>query len=201
MNRTIEVIKMKNDWLFIEPEEQFEERDGKLYHQGGKLIVADVGKSVSQKGKILTMSKGVTDKNLKLGDKVLFRRRAGYKKLNIEGTFVLPLKPDQILAIMFGDEVVDVTPLKTNIFIEWEMAPEYYPGTNIRKPDAFRGMHYTGIIVHIGPDVEDLEVGGRVFFDQWCGIEKFEDKGKRYGFCREEDVYCDNVPKRKEAVA
>lgn len=198
MSDMMQQLKMLNDWVFVRALEDFEERDGKLYYPGSNIVVPDTMKGSSHKGMIVRIGEKVEDKNIKEGDQVLFKRRAGFKAINIDGQKLLVMKPDQMLAICFGEHAMDVNPLKKNVFLEWEISPEFYPGTNIRKPDAFRKLYFTGIVRAIGPDVKDMAVSDRVFFDQFGGVEKVEEDGKRYCFLDKDSVYCSGVPVRED---
>lgn len=189
--KTIDKIEMKNDWVFVDPIEEDEKY--------GKIIVPEFAKEGTQKGRIVSIGKG-GDKNLKLKDVVLFRQRGGYKPVEIDGRRYLAMKRAHILGIMFGENAVDVTPLKENVFLEWEKAQAVYEGTNFIRPDSHREMHYTGAVLAIGPDVKEVKVGDHVFFDQFAGVEKFQEYGKRFAFITQGDVYCSGVP-RREAVA
>ena len=91
--------------------------------------------------------------------------------------------------------------LGDNVFLEWQLAPSYIPGTNLIRPDRYREMYYTAIVCSIGKDVDPAKVdrmkpGDRVFFDRFCGVQKFEEDGKRYAFVTSDDIYC-KLPPRK----
>lgn len=201
MSDTMQKLSMRNEWVFVRALEDFEERDGKLVYPKTNIVVPDVNQGFAQKGVVLRVGEKAKEKNIKVDDQILFKRRAGFKAVIIDGQKILVMKPEQMLAIMFGEHVTDVNPLKANVFLEWEESPVYYPGTNIVKPDAFRKLYFTGIIRAKGPDVTDMEVGDRVFFDQFGGIEKFQEDGKRYGFIDKDAIYCTGVPLRKEEVS
>lgn len=153
-----------------------------------------------QKGEICAIAEG-GDSNIKLKDIVLFRMRAGLKPpIEIDGEKYLHMKQDQVMGIMFGEDSIDVNPLKDNILLEWEFASEYFPGTQIKRPESHKGMHFTGIVKAIGPEVKECAVWDRVFFDQFCGVEKFQEEDKRYAFLQEKDIIAVGLEARKEVL-
>ncbi len=191
MSDTLKALKMRHDWLFVRPIEEV---------VGGKIIIPDSAKEITQKGEIVALGEKCSDSNLKMNDEILFRRRAAFKVIEIDGVRLNVMKPDSVLAVMFGEEVTAVTPLKDNVFLEWEFKTQYYHGTSIVIPGTHQEMHYTGIVVAIGPDVKEVVIGDRVFFDQFAsaGVEKFQEDGKRYAFVKAGDIYCSGVPMRDE---
>lgn len=191
MSDTLKAVKMRHDWLFVKPIEEV---------AGGKIIIPDSAKEITQKGEIVALEEKCSDSNLKLNDEILFRRRAAFKVIEIDGVKLNVMKPDQVLAVMFGEEVTAVTPLKENVFLEWEFKTKVYPGTNIVIPDTHQELHFTGIVVAIGPDVKEIIIGDRVFFDQFAsaGVEKFQEDGKRYAFVKAGDIYCSGVQLRDD---
>lgn len=191
MSNELNKYKMMGEYMFIEQVEDI---------VNGKVFIPDTAKEITQKGIVISMG-AEGDKNIKLGDIVLFKRRDMFKKIRLDSKDYLVLKKGQVLGVMFGDDAVDVTPTKDWIFIEWEVAQDKYEGTGLIRPDAFRQMHFTGVVRAVGPDVKELVWGDRIFFDQFCGVEKFEEDGKRYTFLKEEFVYCKNLPARKEVAA
>jgi co-chaperonin GroES (HSP10) len=195
---TMQHLKMQNEWIFVRALEDFEEKDGKLVYPKTNIVVPDVNQGFAQKAVILRIGEKIKEKNIHVDDQILFKRRAGFKAVMIDGQKVLVMKPEQILAVIFGEHVTDVNPLKDTVFLEWEESPEFYPGTTIRKPDSFRKLYFTGIIRAKGPDVTEMEIGDRVFFDQFGGVEKFQEDGKRYGFIAQDAIYCTGVPMREE---
>lgn len=87
------------------------------------------------------------------------------------------------------NEALKVRPMGNLVFLEWEEAPSVWDKSGLIRPDSYRAMHYTGTVISIGPDVWELEVGDRVFFDQFPNdhsIEnKFQEGDKRYAFIPE----------------
>lgn len=197
--KTISRVKMLNNWVFVKSVE--DEANGASFVGVGpyKIAIPDTAKEPSQKGEVVNVGKG--DSNIKIGDIVMFRRRAGFKQIEFEGEKFLAMKQDQILGIMFGDNAEDVTPLKENVFLEWEQAPDLYDGTDILRPSSYKAMYFTGTVVAVGPDVKNMKPGDRVFFDQFCGVEKLQENEKRYAFVRMGDVYCNGIPKREKVAA
>lgn len=182
-------LKMKNDWLFVLPMADPEVVRG--------IYIPNTSESITQRGVVRYVKEGGEDSNIKLNDIVLFKKRNAFKVIEMDGIKFNVLKKSEILAIMFGDGVTDVTPTKDNVFLEWETSQSIYEGTMLIRPDGFREMHYTGMIVAIGPDVKECRVGDRVFFDQFGGVEKFQEDDNRYGFVKEDAIYCTGLPERK----
>ena len=70
--------------------------------------------------------------------------------------------------------------LGDRILIEWEEAPEEYGQTGLKRPENFRQAYYTGVILKLGPLVSpELKVGDRIIFDQFSGVQGFEDNDHR----------------------
>ena len=105
---------------------------------------------------------------------------------------------DKILSIS-EDQLLRIKPLSGRILLEWEATPETYGKTNLIRPDGHRYSHYTGIVIAIGRDVRDVEIGDRLFFDQFWGGEKFYFRDKRYAFVNDFDVMA-KIPKRDVEV-
>lgn len=187
MSNELDKYKMMGEYMFVAQLEDVVD---------GKVVIPDTAKEVTQKGVVIHMGPD-GDKNIKLNDTVIFKKRDMFKKIKLDSIEFLVLKKGQVLGVMFGNDAVDVTPTKDWIFIEWEIAQEKYEGTGLIRPDAFRQMYFTGIVRAVGPDVKELAAGDRIFFDQFGGIEKFQEDGKRYTFLKEEFVYCKNLPARK----
>lgn len=78
--------------------------------------------------------------------------------------------------------------LSDEVIIEWEFTPPTYEKTNLIRPDQYTGFQFTGIVVNVGPSVsQDIQIGDRVFWDQYCQPKKYEDweSGKRFAIIRE----------------
>lgn len=189
-DKTVDSISMVGGWVFVLP---IEDKD--TY---GNIIVPDTAKEVTQKGTVVAVAE---TKNIKRGDVILFRRRATFKTIELDGVMHNVMQKAEILGVMFGENAWDVAALNTNVFLEWEQALAFYPGTDFIKPDAFRQMHFTGTILAAGPDCTEVATGDRVFFDQFAGVERFMDAGRRFAFVRQDDIYCRNLPKRTEVTA
>lgn len=192
---TIKNVKMHGDWIFVLPIVEPREVGG--------IIIPDTATSqeVTQRGEIVAVtSKNPTDQII-VGAKVLFKRKAAFNKLMLDGIDYLVMKKMNVLGVLLGDRAHEVAALGSNVFLRWELAHSEYERSGLTRPDAYRQMHYTGYVISKGPDALDLEVGDRVFFDQFCGVEKFEESGIRYGFVREDDIYCTNIPSRETILA
>lgn len=82
----------------------------------------------------------------------------------------------------------DVSKIKaihpTKLLIDWQKASDTYLGGKIKRPEHWKGVHYTGHIIMIGCDVSILkakgkivEVGDRILFEGYMnsGMPKFMD--------------------------
>ena len=75
--------------------------------------------------------------------------------------------------------VLGMNPLQDFILVQWDFAqPKLKAGKyTLIRPDTFRKMHYTGIVLACGPEVdEDIKVGDRLIFDQFSRFEKYWDE-------------------------
>ena len=92
--------------------------------------------------------------------------------------------------------------LRNDVLVEWEEAPEFYnprAKAKIARPDgAPMERHYTGIVISKGPFVVDIEIGYRVFFDQFGRPERFDLEGRRFALLAE-DALLMRIPKREVA--
>ena len=97
------------------------------------------------------------------------------------------------------EEVKNVKPMADLVFLEWEEAPTTYGKSGLVRPDAHRGMHYTGTVIAVGPDAWDVQVGDRVLFDMFPEdhsiSNKWQEDGKRYTFVRERWIHA-VIPER-----
>lgn len=198
MSSDIERIKMRGEWMFVSPIEE-----PKLV---GGLIIPDTAEGLTQRGEVMAMGPA-GDFNIKVWDIVVYKKKVAasfsWKKVVLDNRELLVMKKTDVFGVMFGEDAVDVNPTKEWVFLEWEKAKDTYDGTNLIRPDSHKDMHFTGVISAIGPDVKELSIGDRVFFDQFSGLEKFQEDGKRYAFVRQGDVYCSGLPSRepKDMVA
>lgn len=71
------------------------------------------------------------------------------------------------------------------LLVQWEEKPEFLKTeSNVKlvSPTLTKQWQYTGIVLKIGPwyeNYDQIEVGDRVFFDQFSGMRKFLDD--KYG--------------------
>lgn len=193
MSSELEQIKMRGEYLFVQPIEEPKEVGG--------LIIPDTAEAITQRGEVMAMGLG-GDFNIKLNDIVVYKKKIAaaisWKHVVIDGKLLLVMKKMDVFGVMFGEDAVDVTPTKEWVFLEWEKAKAEYEGGKVVliRPDAYREMYFTGKVAAIGPDVKELSIGDRVFFDQFCGLERFQEDGKRYAFVRQSDIYCSGLPER-----
>lgn len=92
--------------------------------------------------------------------------------------------------------------LRNDVLIEWEEAQGYVKCGKISlvRPDTYRETHYTGTVVNVGPDVKDVEVGDRIFFDQFGRPERFDFDGRRFALLAESAILA-KVEERTEVAA
>ena len=69
-------------------------------------------------------------------------------------------------------------PLGDRILVQWEPAQDEFKvgKTSLIRHEKFKKIHYTGIVISLGPDTSpDLEAGQRILFDQFSDFEKYFD--------------------------
>lgn len=190
-------IKLINEYVLLK-EKDIPQTIGKI-----ALPSTTMKDIVSQRGEVIDVDVDHGDKNIKIGDDILFKKNR-FKSIEIDEDKYLLVKKSDILAIMFGENATDLTPLNDKIFIEWEEAKKEYWTNGLIRPENYRKAHYTGIVISIGPDVKEVNIGERVFFDQFpdnYGInDKFEEDGKRYTFLRIENIFAIGLEKRTEVI-
>lgn len=72
-------------------------------------------------------------------------------------------------------DTIDLLPLKDFILCQWDLCqPKIKIGEHVLiRPDTHRKMHYTGIVIEVGDDVNpQIKTGDRVVFDQFSEFEK-----------------------------
>ena len=95
--------------------------------------------------------------------------------------------------------LLDMKLLRNDVLIEWEEAQKMCKGVIIR-PDTYREAHYTGTVIIVGPDVWGVEVGDRIFFDQFGRPERFDFEGRRFALLADAAILA-KVEKRVEVTA
>lgn len=71
------------------------------------------------------------------------------------------------------------------LLVQWEEKPEFLKtesNLKLAAPLLTKQWQYTGIVLKIGPYYENwdqVDIGDRIFFDQFSGIQKFHDE--KYG--------------------
>lgn len=91
-------------------------------------------------------------------------------------------------------------PMGQMILVQWEKAHDSFRvgKLNLKRPETHKGAHYTGTVLKIGGDVEDVQIGMRIFFEQFSGFEKmFDPKYGRLALVREPSVLCILPPRVK----
>lgn len=167
----------------------------------GGILLPQSSSERGQKGIVCRVGPGTKDVEMEVqpGDKVLFVKYAG-SEIAIEGEKFNCMKQEDILGRYHGDRDIDLTPLEDRILIEWEFGQDEYMGTNIlRSEGAAKERYYTGIVMATGPLVQEIKVGDRVFFNQFCGPERIDFESKRYALIWEKDAR-GTVPLRKSMM-
>ena len=187
--KELDKIDVLNEWLIVREQESEKEIKG--------ILRPDTAEEVAVIGVVVGISKE-GDSNIKMGDKVLYKKKVSFRRIEIDFEQFVALKKNETLAVIFGDGITDVSPLRDMVFLEWEFAAAFYGGTQILRPDNFKDMSHTGIVFAAGPDVKQVKVGDRVQFDQFSGVEKLQEGAKRYTIISEKTLYM-VLPKRESA--
>lgn len=161
----------------------------------GRIAIPDtVNGSECVKG--IVVKCGVTsDFNLKEGDAVLYSWYDSYKTVTWDEEKLLCIPSRKILCVLFDDKVEGCSPLGSYVLAVWEEKKAEERG--IILPEASRSAHYTAVVKAIGPDVKEVAVGDRIFFEQFGNIEKFVDGGVRFAIMQEK-VIAAVIPAREE---
>ena len=137
---------------------------------------------------------------VKVGD-VIFHSQFSGSEITIEGEKYLIMHGEReevdVYGIFTGESPIDIQPFEDRVLLEWEQGRSEYLGSKILTAHQTQERYYTGIVRAIGPDVLDITVGQRVFFNQFSRPEKIEYMGKRYAFIYERDIFC-LIPTREE---
>ncbi len=92
-------------------------------------------------------------------------------------------------------------PVNDCILVQWDLAKDEFKVGKIQlaRPDTHKGQSYTGVILGIGPRVDDsLKVGLRILFQQFSGFEKrFDPKYGRLAIIRESNALAIIPPRLK----
>jgi len=183
------------DTIVAEPFDRIAKVDGILIAPGEDETKYEETKSV-----VRAVGPGVT--KVKVGDVIFHSRYAGSPTAINEKPFIVMREhraSGDLFGIYFGNRPIDIKPVDDILFLEWEDGTREFQGTNIQKVGVDLERHYTGIVLTVGPDVENkkLKPGVRVFFNQFCSPERVDYQGKRYAFIREYDALL-VVPSRTE---
>ena len=166
------------------------------------ILIAAVEEKTYEETKSIVRAVGPRVESVKVGDVIFHSRYAGSPTSINEKQFIIMRESrasGDLFGIYFGNRPIDIEPVDDILFLEWEEGTEKFQGTEIRKAGVDVDRHYTGIILTMGPDVEDerLKPGVRVFFNQFCSPERVDYNGKRYAFIREYDALM-IIPSRTE---
>lgn len=188
MSNELSRIEVLNEWLIVKESPSKSEDKG--------IVVPDTAAEVAVTGEVVGASKE-GDINIKIGDVVLYKKRAAFRKIEIDQKDYVALKKNEVLSVLFGEGIEDVSPVRDMIFLEWEFAAAFFGGTQILRPDSYKEMSHTGLILSVGPDVKQARIGDRVQFDQFSGVEKLQEGAKRYTIISEKVLYM-ILPKRDQ---
>jgi len=196
----LEGLKLNGQCVLVEPFE---------VHEVGGIIIPESAKESTQDGIVSMVGPGdrlcgenwdfpdrKTRDNMtvKEGDKICHGKYAGVE-VKIEGKKYRIMKEDEILGI-YQDGPEWIKAIRGHIFIDWEYALAEYKGTNILcAPGTAKERHFTGIVVSVSDTVEEVSIGDRVFFDQFCRPKKIVQGDKRFLFLYEGSIFC-TLPKR-----
>lgn len=186
----VQDIKCRNDIVIVSPIKE---------EEIGGLIIPQNAQEQGQKGTVMNVGPGTEDVRMqvKLEDRILYVRYAG-SEVSIEGEKYIIMRQEDILGVYTGETPIDIKPLDNRILIEWEFGRDEYIGTTIlRSEGASKERYYTGVVMAIGPDAKEIEVGQRIFFNQFCGPERIDYNGKRYAMIYDDHAYC-VLPLRKD---
>ena len=167
----------------------------------GGIIIPVTAQEKCQKGLVVKVGPGTKDVDIEVepGEKILHVKWAG-SEVSVDGEKFIFMKQEDILGKYHGEREIDLTPLEDRILIEWEYGDDVYTGTNISRAEgSAKERYYTGIILAVGPKVKDPEnitIGQRIYFNQFCGPERITFENKRYAMIWEDDARC-VVPLRK----
>ena len=186
------------NWVLVKPVEQTE--------IGGIIIPLTGDGKNTQRGKVVMAGQGIFDgedrkkMQVKVGDEVMYVKYAG-SEVSVDGAKHIIMKDEDILGKYIGGKTeTEIQPLFDRVFIDWEFAQDCYKGTNIKRAEgSSKERYYTGVIVGLGQDCkeEELKIGRRIFFYQFCGPERVNVGDKRYAFIWEHDI-CMAIPSRAE---
>src|SRR3990167_248588 len=191
-HKVLKSIRMNADWILVDAIEESNEIGG--------IIIPHTARPITQRGFVMAC-KSLPEDPIQNEIRILFKRNAAFKTIDLDGFRYHVMKKHSVLCVLTGVNALDVQALGSNVFLRWELAHTEYDRSGIIRPEAYRKMHYTGHVISIGKDVKDIACNDRVFFDQFCGVEMFEEDSVRYAVVRDDDIYCTNVPMREEVLA
>ncbi len=76
-------------------------------------------------------------------------------------------------------DVKGLSPMTDYLLVSWEFCQDQIRAGKytLIRPDTHKKMHYTGTVLALGPDVDQVfQVGDRIIFDQFSRFEKYWDK-------------------------
>ena len=182
------------DTIVAEPYDRITMQDG--------IMIAHDGDNPHEETRSVVRAVGPKVTKVKVGDAIFHSRYAGSPTAINEKPFIVMRESRgaaDLFGIYFGNRPIDIKPVDDILLVEWEEGTNTFQGTAIQKVGIDKDRHYTGIVLTMGPDIEDKRIkpGVRVFFNQFCSPERVDYNGKRYAFIREYDALM-IVPSRTE---
>lgn len=94
------------------------------------------------------------------------------KGIEFRGVTLGPAQPNDLSYLEIKDWRT-CRPMGDRILVDWEEKRGDLLGGKLLQPDTHKKMHYTGIVLAVGPDVDPaIAPGMRILFDQFSGFEK-----------------------------
>jgi chaperonin GroES len=162
----------------------------------GKVLAVGPGRLISR-GK--TRKQDIrTPMKVKVGDIIYHSQYAG-SETEIAHTKHIIMPEMDVWGIFTGNRPIDIKPFDDKILLEWQLARSEFLGTDLARPQNYIERNYTGVVMAKGPEVYDVKIGERVFFNQFCGPERIDYTDKHYAFITENDIRS-VIPAREEVT-
>ncbi|RTL20752.1 MAG: hypothetical protein EKK55_17355 [Rhodocyclaceae bacterium] len=139
-------------------------------------------------GTVLAVGENV--ENLHVGDTVLYdpfnHKTYGDPIVHVVPSFDVFAVLDTPAGEDFEISDLMGTVLGRRVYIEWLEAKDSIAGSSLLRSPKYSKAHYTGIVVGLGddlygPDLDELKIGDRVFFQQFSDFKYwYEPGGKRF---------------------
>lgn len=94
------------------------------------------------------------------------------KGIKFEGIELAPAQPNDLSYLDIEDWRA-LIPSSDHILVDWEEARDELLSGKLIRPDTHKKLHYTGVVLSTGPDVDPgIEPGMRILFDQFSNFQK-----------------------------